>query len=203
MTEPREDAGASALLAALTTEHFVLQGVRSAGSSEAASRSALYLATVSSAMIALGFVSRSDALVAAFLGAAVPLVLVLGVLTHLRLVTLGVQDLARLRDVQRIKAYYAGLTPNASAFFPTIDPDDGRALVSSMGYRPGPAQLLLTAAAPVAIINAVIAGIGAAIALSGAWPLAPAVGAGVLVAIAGVLAALRYQWVANRRAFPG
>lgn len=44
------------LLTALTTEHFTLQGARSQTASESASRASLYILSVSSVLVALGFV---------------------------------------------------------------------------------------------------------------------------------------------------
>jgi hypothetical protein len=46
------------ILTALTTEHFGLAGARSQAASESASRSALYLGTVSSALIGLGLTTQ-------------------------------------------------------------------------------------------------------------------------------------------------
>lgn len=47
-----------AFMTALLTEHFVLQGIRSTVTSESASRAALYLASLTGSLIALGFVSH-------------------------------------------------------------------------------------------------------------------------------------------------
>jgi hypothetical protein len=47
------------LLQALTTEHFTLQTARSATIADSNGRSALYLSTVSSAVVALAFIARS------------------------------------------------------------------------------------------------------------------------------------------------
>jgi hypothetical protein len=116
-TGQADDAGGTpaqraALLSALVTEHFVVQSQRGVESSEAASRASLYLATLSGAMIALGFVSGTDHL-AAFLGALIPLVFLLGLVTFARLVALEIQDFGWLRDIQRIRNYYRQLAPGA------------------------------------------------------------------------------------------
>ena len=47
-----------AFMTALTTEHFALQGARSTLTAESASRAALYLASLTGSLIALGFVTR-------------------------------------------------------------------------------------------------------------------------------------------------
>jgi hypothetical protein len=46
------------LLTALTTEHFTLQGARSQTISETSARASVYMLSVSSALVALGFVSQ-------------------------------------------------------------------------------------------------------------------------------------------------
>ena len=53
-----DDDRQQAFMTALVTEHFVLQGARGQTNSEMTGRAALYLATVSSTLIALGFVAR-------------------------------------------------------------------------------------------------------------------------------------------------
>ena len=53
MAEPDRQA----LLTMLTTEHFTLQGSRATTVSESSSRAALYMGSVSSTLIALGFLA--------------------------------------------------------------------------------------------------------------------------------------------------
>src|SRR5262249_42433706 len=189
----------AALLSALVTEHFVVQSQRGAESSEAASRAALYLATLSGAMIALGFVSGTNHL-AAFLGALIPLVFLLGLVTFARLVALEIQDFGWLRDIQRIRNYYGQLAPGAVTFFRAMDIDDPRALVASLGLRPGPWQLISTAAALIAVVNSAVGGVGAAAAASGlGLPTAGSIALGVALAALLVLASLAWQWRRNVR----
>jgi hypothetical protein len=76
------------LLQALTTEHFTLQTARSATIADSNGRSALYLATVSSAIVALAFIGQVARLGRAFhlfALALLPALVLLGVLTYLRL----------------------------------------------------------------------------------------------------------------------
>jgi hypothetical protein len=48
------------VLTALTTEHFTLQGARSQTVGESAARSRMYMFSVSSTLIALGFMSQAS-----------------------------------------------------------------------------------------------------------------------------------------------
>lgn len=55
MAEPEDK---QALLTALTTEHFTLQGARSQTVGESAARAGLYVSAVSSTLVALGFIGN-------------------------------------------------------------------------------------------------------------------------------------------------
>jgi hypothetical protein len=80
--------GDQRLLQALTTEHFTLQTARSATIMESNGRSALFLSTVSSAVVALAFIGQvADVGQPFFLFAlaVLPTLFLLGLLTYLRL----------------------------------------------------------------------------------------------------------------------
>ena len=57
MTDEKERQ--SAFFAALTTEHFALQTASSATVNESAARASIYVLSLSSALVAIGFVSQS------------------------------------------------------------------------------------------------------------------------------------------------
>jgi hypothetical protein len=81
----RESASAlpdrsSAFLSALLTEQFVQQSVRGVTVSESSSRASLYMFTLSSALIAYGFLADTD-VAAAYLGVVLPIVFLLGTFT--------------------------------------------------------------------------------------------------------------------------
>src|SRR5215211_3634248 len=99
----------AALHPILTTEHFTLQGARSQTVSESAARSSLYLGSVSSTLIALGFVSQisqgGDAF-QLFALAALPTLFFLGLFTFVRLVESSVEDIFYGRAINRIRHYY-------------------------------------------------------------------------------------------------
>jgi hypothetical protein len=83
------------LLTALTTEHFTLQGARSQTVSESASRASLYLFSVSSTLVALGFIGQISAVgdtFKVFALTALPTLYVLGLFTFVRLVQSVAED---------------------------------------------------------------------------------------------------------------
>ena len=81
-----DDDRQQAFMTALVTEHFVLQGARGQTNAEMTGRAALYLATVSSTLIALGFVARDRSAFVPFAAAVIPSLLILGEFTFIRLV---------------------------------------------------------------------------------------------------------------------
>jgi hypothetical protein len=105
------DAPSPDLLTVLPTEHFASQGTRGSTVSESSARAALYVGSVSSAVIALGFRQASD-----FGGAfdvfplvVLPTLYALGVFTFVRLVTSSIEDLLYGRAINRIRGYYREL----------------------------------------------------------------------------------------------
>jgi hypothetical protein len=176
-----EDDKQQAFMSALVTEHFVLQSARGVATSEASGRAALYLTSVTGALVALGFVAQVGEQFDAFAAAVLPAVFLLGEFTYVRLLENSIEDVLFHRSIQRIRRYYLGLVPEAAAFFGDADVDRKP---SAAMYRSS-AQLLFTAASMVAAINAILGGAGVtllvrALDLAG---LGVAVLAGVAVAV--------------------
>jgi hypothetical protein len=76
---------ASAFYNAIQTEHFVLESARSITVSESSSRASLYLMTLSSSLIAFGFLAQTK-YATPFLGVVLPVIVLLGMFTFERLV---------------------------------------------------------------------------------------------------------------------
>jgi hypothetical protein len=80
-----------------TTEHFNLQTARSTTVSEANGRASIYLAALSSSLIALAFIGQMSRLGAAFYAFALillPVVAFVGTVTFLRLVQACIEEIA-------------------------------------------------------------------------------------------------------------
>ena len=185
MTEDT-NANDSALMSALTTEHFVLQSARGAITGEATSRVSIYLATLSSALIALGFVSSRPDEFAVFVASVFPVIVVLGEFTFLRLVQIAREDIAHLEAIELIRRYYRTLTPSAAQYFPDLRERDAPTEFQTfmqITSRPG-RQVWLTAASMIGVVNSLVAatGIGLLIRKANA-PLGVAFAAGVVVAL--------------------
>jgi hypothetical protein len=187
-----------ALLTALTTEHFTLQGARSQTVGESAARAGLYISAVSSTLVALGFIGNLSDIgdtFNVFALVALPTLYMLGLFTFVRLVESTTEDIVYGRAINRIRNYYLELAGDRASLFMMRAYDDAPGVLWNMGLPTSRWQLYFTAAMMVAIVNSVVAGSALAIligAVSDA-PLGVAVAAGGVVAIISVAVQHRHQ----------
>ncbi|MGO4534786.1 hypothetical protein [Leifsonia sp. 2MCAF36] len=177
---------------ALLTEHFVLESARGITVSESSSRASLYLMTLSSALVAFGFLA-STPFAFGFLGVIIPVVVILGVFTYERLVQTSLEDVAALASIQRIRRYYGTLLPGAESFFPVPGGKAPNELleIGQRGYRRG---VFFTISSAIAIVNSMVAGVGVSLLLylaSHSLPLS--IAGGVAAAVVFVLLHGAYQ----------
>jgi len=184
MAEPDRQA----LLTMLTTEHFTLQGSRATTVSESSSRAALFMGSVSSTLIALGFLAQVSTLGDAFDVFAVvvlPTLFALGVFTFVRTVESSVEDVLYGRAINRIRAYYLEVAGPEARWFVMRGHDDALGVLANMGLRPSRWQLYFTVSTMVATVNSVVGGSAVAILvgrlLGGSLGLAAAAGGVVAV----------------------
>lgn len=146
---------------ALLTEHFVLESARGITVSESSSRASLYLMTLSSALVAFGFLAATP-FAAGFLAVIIPVIVILGVFTYERLVQTSLEDVAALASIQRIRRYYGTLLPGAGRFFPIPPGSAPNELleIGQKGYRRG---VFFTISSAIAIVNSIVAGVGVAL----------------------------------------
>jgi hypothetical protein len=187
-----------ALLSALTTEHFTLQGARSQTVSESASRASLYVMSVSSALVALGFLGQISEVGDAFDVFALtvlPTLYVLGLFTFVRLVETMVEDFLYGRAINRIRHHYLELAGEQARLFMLSAHDDAIGVLANMGLRQSIWQTWFTIASMVAVINSVVGGSAVAIAVGAIAdaPLGICAGIGGLAAIASLLALRRHE----------
>ena len=193
-----------ALLTALTTEHFTLQGARAQTTSESTARAGLYIAAVSSTLIALGFIAQASEvgdLFNAFALVVLPTLYVIGLFTFLRMSESAEEDLLYGRAINRIRHHYIGLAGDDARLFMMSAHDDVPGVMWNMGLRPTRTQPYLTAAYMVAVVNSVIGGsaVALAVAATGDPPLGIPVAVGALVAVASLVALHRSQMTRFRR----
>jgi hypothetical protein len=185
-----------AFISALTTEHFVLQSAVSSNTSEVGTRASLYLFSLSSSLVALGFASQSAELFVPFLAIVLPAVFILGLFTAVRLVDSNLEGILFLNSIARIREYYRMLAPEAQQQF---SPQSGRWPENQawpalqMGAFVG---FITTTASMVAFINSIVAAVGVAMLAGSLFRekqtlLASLIGAGVALML--MIAFLIYQ----------
>jgi hypothetical protein len=195
-----DDDRQQAFMSALVTEHFTLQGAREQTNAEITGRAALYLATVSSTLIALGFVARDQSAFVPFASAVLPGLLILGEFTFIRLVAASIEDLRYLYAIQQIRSYYRSLVPAGLTFFADITIGDPRvAATQAMGMSPSSLNVVFTAGSMIAAINSILAGIGVALILHHAGlVIAIAASCGAITTL--VIYGLHLWWALSRYA---
>jgi hypothetical protein len=158
----RPDAPAAALVPAsgpaatfATTEHFNLQVSRAVTVSEANGRASIYLAALSSNLIALAFIGQISRLGVAFYAFALillPVLAFVGTVTFLRLVQSSIEDIAYAHRIALVRSYYLRVAPELESYLVVL-----RATRAAPFFEtPGAWQLALTAAGMIAVVNSVV-----------------------------------------------
>jgi len=175
------------LLTALTTEHFTLQGARSQTMSETSARASVYMLSVSSALVALGFVSQasssSSTVFVAFALTVLPTLYLLGCATYVRIVECSAEDLRYAVAINRIRTYYLEVAGDRSELFLLSAHDDAAGAFANMGVPTRHRSSAFAFSTAIAIVNGVVGGASVAVAAGSidGVPVGLAVGAGVAV----------------------
>jgi hypothetical protein len=166
----------------LATEHWSLLASRSLAWNESFSRAAMFLSTLSGAIVALALVAQASAFGDGFTLFALvilPVVFFVGVTTFIRLGASNYHDALCVIGMNRIRAAYLELAPELERYFVMSAHDDPRGVGISMGvpYGGGLPLVHLIAATPmvVATLNCVVAGTVAAVVALRVGAVGPAV----------------------------
>jgi hypothetical protein len=165
----------------LSTEHWSLLASRSLAWNESFSRAGMFLSTLTGAIVALALVSQASAFGEGFTLFALvilPVVLFIGVATLIRVGASNYHDMLCILGMNRIRAAYLELAPDVERYFVMSAHDDLRGLAITAALPPGGgltsvAHLISATPAVVVILNAVLAGIIAALAAQRASLAAP------------------------------
>jgi RsiW-degrading membrane proteinase PrsW (M82 family) len=179
----------------VTTEHFVLQGARSATITESTGRANIFLATVSGALVALGLMATATDVGTAFYAFALvilPTLAFVGLVTFERALQSGIEDLGYARRIALLRGYYFDNAPEVTPYLLSVRPEDRLRVQGLVG---GYWQGFRTVAGMVAVITSVLA--GATMALAAALifdhSLAAGLVTGSLVTLAALAALMRFQ----------
>jgi hypothetical protein len=203
------------MLQFMATEHSVLQAGRSATIFETGGRTAVFLGTVSSALVALAFVGQISRLGTAFFAFALvvlPTLFFLGLVTFERALELGIEDYIYAAGMSRIRHFYVEMVPQAEKYFVgSIHDDLGTTMAPTVFGMPllGLAwwQALLTVPGAIAMVNGVIVGsfAGLLVRAVGVETLTLSVGVGIAVFVVSGLLHGRHQkarWEQIERRLP-
>jgi hypothetical protein len=169
-----------------TTEHFNLQTARAATISEANGRASIYLAALSSNLIALAFIGQMSRLGTAFYAFALlllPVLAFVGVVTFQRLVQSSLEDIAFAQRIARLRSFYDALAPELEPYLLVVRGRAGEGALHGGPLAPSGWQLTLTTADMVAVVNSVVIGASAGLVLAalGTASLAVTLAAGAAV----------------------
>src|SRR4051795_1304312 len=151
----RSGSGVRTAATLATTEHFNLQVSRAITVSEANGRASIYLAALSSNLIALAVIGQMSRLGVAFYAFALillPVLAFVGTVTFLRLVQSSIEDIAYAHRIELVRRYYLRISTELEPY-----------LIALRGPRTAPShgapsawQLTLTVAGMVAVVNSVV-----------------------------------------------
>jgi hypothetical protein len=199
------DAERARLLQVLATEHWSLLATRSLTWSESFSRSAMYLSSLSAAVVALAFLSQAMGTGGGFMAFALvllPVVLFIGVTTYVRLAAANGEDTLWVAAMNRIRHAYLDLAPDAAPYLTTGTNDDergvmitftGRATPEDLGMIPFLAHAVTTTPGMIGTINSMVGAVLAGlVATQMGWTLAVSMTVGAIGFVALFAAHLAY-----------
>lgn len=204
MEASSEDAGATgadaaklppSTLSIITTEHFALQGSRSATISESTGRAGMFLSAVSGGLVALGLIATATRVGSAFYAfglVLLPTLAFIGLITFQRVLQSGIEDHGYAQRISRLRGFYFQQVPQLTPYMPRVPPQEE---IVARGLSHGRLQGFLTTAGMVAVVTAVLigafAGLLASVLSSHSLPIALPVGA--VVAAAAIVGLIEYQ----------
>ncbi len=191
-----DDAGARARFeSALSTEYFVLQGASGATISESSSRSSLYMVSLSSSLIALGFVlNASEESFLSFAAVVLPVLFLLGTFTVVRLVDTSVENVRVLQQMARIRRHFAGIWPPGAHLFGVAESEVAEASRSLGLRRANRRAVFFTMATVIGAVNAVVGGAIVVLVVTSVMALPTSAGVIAGVVTAAILAAIAFGY---------
>ena len=200
-------------VAILAVEHWSLIGHRSLLWNEAYSRTTIFLGALSAAIVALALVANASGFGPRTVTLALvllPVVLFLGLATHIRVVEINQAEIELMLAMNRLRNAYLRIAPALEPYFSTSPHDDERGLTASYlfygrGLRPW-GHFLSNTATVIATVDAALAAAIAVLAVrkaGAATTLAVAVGAVAFLVVWTALFLLQRQSLtALRRSKP-
>jgi hypothetical protein len=208
-TSQLDHRGAEAALRAqlLATEHWSLLATRSMTWSEIFSRTGTFLTVLSAAAVALSLMAQATGFGQSFRAFALvvlPIALLVGLGTYVRLVEADIEDAWLIVGMNRLRHGYLELAPDLAPYFVTSPHDDfpGVMLTYSFRRRVGLIHLLSGSPFIVGVIDAVVSGLLGSLAFQAFEESGPAhifVGLSVALITVLLLGSLWYRRIRRAR----
>ena len=186
----------------MTTEHFTLQSARAVIMAEIGTRATIYLTAVSSAVVALAFLtslSDEERIIRGFALVLLPVLCLMGYATQVRLTQLSFADIHYQRAINRIRHFYVDAAPQAARYLTLSIHDDLEGVSQSAFYQRNWMMELLPAAVMVAVVNYVLVGLLAGLLL--AWAARANATTAILFGVGVGLLLAVFDYVRDGRAF--
>lgn len=205
-----EDASRrSQRLQILATEHWALLATRSLSWNESFSRAGMFLTVLSGAVVSLALVAQATSFSSGFVLFAVlilPVVLVMGGATFVRLVEVNNEDMRWVVGMNRLRHAYIEMEPELEPYFTSGWTDDVAGLERTYGIveqGTGFWHGFITTPATVGFVNATVGGVLAAIAVvelvGTTMESTLAVAVGLVVFVAAIVVQIAFGQRSSRR----
>ena len=142
----------------MTTEHFTLQGARTAAITESTSRATIFIGSVSAGLVALGLIATATRIGTAFYAFGLILLSTLsflGFVTLDRVLQSGIEELHYAERIARLRAYYFDFAPELTRYLASVPPSRRLAI---LGLRSGYWPAFRTTAGMIGVVTAVLTG---------------------------------------------
>lgn len=148
----------------LAAEHWSLLATRSMTWSEIFSRTGTFLTVLSAAVIALSLVAQATGFGEGFRTFAflvLPVVMLLGLATFIRLVEADVEDAWLIIGMNRVRHGYVDIAPELAGYFVTSHTDDEPGVMRTYAFRTrlGVGHLLAGSPVIVGVIDSLVGGV--------------------------------------------
>lgn len=191
----------------LATEHWSLLATRSMTWSEIFSRTGTFLTVLSAAAVALSLTAQATGFGQSFRAFALvvlPIALLVGLGTYVRLVEADVEDAWIIVGMNRLRHGYLELAPDLEPYFVTSPHDDIPGVLQTYSFRRKLGIVHLLSGSPfiVGIIDAVVSGVLGSLAFQAIHESGPGhvfVGFAVAVTTSVLLGLLWYQRIRRAR----
>jgi hypothetical protein len=203
------ESSTAARLQILATEHWSLLATRSLTYNEALSRVTIFLAILSSAVIALALVAQADGFGPTTISIALPVlcvVLFAGVVTVGRLIRLNSDDYRWVIGMNRIRHAYMEMHPDLATYFVASPYDDAAGALQTLGIErstmatAGAGSILHLVQTLPGMVAIVVACVAAAIGALGGLALHGSLVAVTLTATIGFVLAIALMGIWARQA---